>query len=197
MTTSNACAPISSSASSPSRACSTVYSASRSASTTALASLASSSTTSTDAPAALSAGASKLTRLTGAGGSFAPPNRGASFYVELPVSGAKLPPAPVRRVSFDAPAESAAGASVLVVEDEAKLASAVVDALRDAEYTVEHARDGEEALELIGAHAFDVVICDLKMPRLDGKAFYRALEDAAPELARRVIFVTGEVAGTD
>jgi len=126
-----------------------------------------------------------------------PPNRGASFYVELPVTGPKLPPAPVRRVSFDAPAESAAGASVLVVEDEAKLASAVVDALRDAEYVVEHARDGEEALELIRAHAFDVVICDLKMPRLDGKAFYRALEDAAPELARRVIFVTGEVAGTD
>jgi two-component system cell cycle sensor histidine kinase/response regulator CckA len=103
----------------------------------------------------------------------------------------------VRRVSFDAPAESAAGASVLVVEDEAKLASAVVDALRDAEYVVEHARDGEEALEMVRAHAFDVVICDLKMPRLDGKAFYRALEDAAPQLAKRVIFVTGEVAGTD
>ena len=126
-----------------------------------------------------------------------PPNRGASFYVELPITGAKLPPAPVRRVSFDAPSEAVVGASVLVVEDEAKLASAVVDALRDAEYVVEHARDGEEALELIRAHAFDIVICDLKMPRLDGKAFYRALEDSAPHLAKRVIFVTGDVAGTD
>src|SRR5438105_9471598 len=38
-----------------------------------------------------------------------PPNRGASFYVELPVTGPKLPPAPVRRVSFDAPAESEIG----------------------------------------------------------------------------------------
>src|ERR671931_1175957 len=125
------------------------------------------------------------------------PNAGASFFVELPVTGARLMPAPVRRVSFDAPADTVAGASVLVVEDEAKLASAVVDALRDAEYVVEHARDGEEALELIRAHAFDIVICDLKMPRLDGKAFYRALEDAAPDLAKRVIFVTGDVAGTD
>src|SRR5919201_5693956 len=35
-----------------------------------------------------------------------PPNRGASFYVELPVTGGKLPPAPVRRVSFDAPADT-------------------------------------------------------------------------------------------
>jgi len=37
----------------------------------------------------------------------------------------------------------------------------------------------------------------LKMPRLDGKAFYRALSAAAPQLIPRVVFVTGDVAGTD
>src|SRR5204862_6454585 len=84
------------------------------------------------------------------------------------------------------------GASILVVEDEAKLASAVVDALRDAGYLVEHAPDGEAALEQIKTKAFDVVICDLKMPRLDGKAFYKMLAAAAPGLAKRVIFVTGD-----
>jgi CheY-like chemotaxis protein len=57
--------------------------------------------------------------------------------------------------------------------------------------------DGEDALEKLKEHAFDVVICDLKMPRLDGKAFYRMLSVAAPGLARRVIFVTGDVAGTE
>ena len=41
------------------------------------------------------------------------------------------------------------------------------------------------------------MICDLKMPRLDGMAFYRAIAATAPELAKRVIFVTGDVAGTD
>jgi DNA-binding response OmpR family regulator len=50
---------------------------------------------------------------------------------------------------------------------------------------------------MVTAHAFDAVICDLKMPRLDGKAFYRALSAQAPGLARRVIFVTGDVAGTE
>jgi CheY-like chemotaxis protein len=122
--------------------------------------------------------------------------KGASFYVELPVSGAKLPPAPIRRANFETP-EAIVGASVLVVEDEAQLASAVVDALRDAGYVVDHAKDGEEALVKIAAQTFDAVICDLKMPRLDGKAFYRMLEAATPGLAKRVIFVTGDVAGTD
>jgi CheY-like chemotaxis protein len=62
---------------------------------------------------------------------------------------------------------------------------------------VEHAGDGEEALARVRAQSYDVVICDLKMPRLDGKAFYRTLRAASPGMARRVIFVTGDVAGTD
>jgi signal transduction histidine kinase len=125
------------------------------------------------------------------------PNAGASFYVEMPVTGARLSSAPVARVRLDGAASAVAGASILVVEDEAKLASAVVDALRDAGYVVEHAPDGEEALASIERQSFDLVICDLKMPRLDGKAFYRMLADASPALAKRVIFVTGDVAGTD
>ena len=73
----------------------------------------------------------------------------------------------------------------------------MADALGDAGYIVEHASDGEQALAKIAERAFDVVICDLKMPRLDGKAFYRRLSESAPALAKRIVFVTGDVAGTD
>jgi CheY-like chemotaxis protein len=124
------------------------------------------------------------------------PGIGASFYVELPVTGTKLPPAPLSQARSDE-TEAIAGASILVVEDEAKLASAVVEALRDAGYIVDHAPDGEEALNKVQAQAFDLVICDLKMPRVDGMAFHRMLAAAAPGLAKRVVFVTGDVAGTD
>jgi signal transduction histidine kinase len=124
------------------------------------------------------------------------PSRGASFYVELPITGAKLPPTPVRSASFEAP-EGIAGASILVVEDEEQLADAVVDALRDAGYVVAYAKDGEEATASVQAQSFDAVICDLKMPRVDGKEFYKLLESKVPGLATRVIFVTGDVAGTD
>ncbi len=125
------------------------------------------------------------------------PNGGASFYVELPVTGGKLSPSPLPRGGLPGPAEAIKGASILVVEDEAKLASAVVDALRDAGYLVEHAADGELGLAQVKEQSFDLVICDLKMPRMDGKAFYKTLSAASPGLSKRVIFVTGDVAGTE
>ena len=128
---------------------------------------------------------------------------GASFYVELPVTGAKLPPAPASRAQAGAaagvtrPVPSLAGASILVVEDETALASAVTEALKDAGYVVDHAADGEEAIAKVKAQSFDLVICDLKMPRLDGQSFFRMLSSAVPSLSKRVIFVTGDVAESD
>jgi CheY-like chemotaxis protein len=125
------------------------------------------------------------------------PGAGASFYVELPMSGARLSRSVAAGTRLPAPVQEVAGASILVVEDEAALASAVTDALRDSGYVVSRAADGAEALTEVSAREFDLVICDLKMPRLDGKAFYRALAEARPSLVKRVIFVTGDVAGTD
>ena len=123
---------------------------------------------------------------------------GASFYVELPVSGSTLAPLTTPRpAQGKVESEGAQGQSILVVEDETALATAVSEALRDAGYIVDRATDGEDALEIIAGKSFDLVVCDLKMPRLDGKAFYRTLVVTVPSMARRVIFVTGDVAGTD
>jgi len=122
---------------------------------------------------------------------------GTSFFVELPVSGAKLPASATPRARTQPAVEAVAGASILVVEDETPLATAVTDALQDAGYVVDRAADGQEALAKVQRQAFDLVICDLRMPRLDGKSFYRTLAAASPPLARRVVFVTGDVAGTE
>jgi signal transduction histidine kinase/CheY-like chemotaxis protein len=122
--------------------------------------------------------------------------RGASFFVELPVGGVgHFPQVTSSRgaQSSETPPETGA---ILIVEDEAALAAAVADALQDAGYVVTHAADGEEALAIVKSKPFDLVICDLKMPRLDGQAFYASLVLAVPALSSRVIFVTGDVAGT-
>ena len=122
------------------------------------------------------------------------PGAGASFFVELPVGAGTLrrTPAPSEPLAADI-----AGSRALVVEDEPALAAAVAEALADAGLIVDRAGDGEEALARVAEHHYDLIVCDLKMPRADGPAFYRAIAATAPELARRIIFVTGDVAGTD
>jgi CheY-like chemotaxis protein len=124
-----------------------------------------------------------------------PTARGASFVVELPVTPG------TRREHAPPPTKEdlqrLAGRRVLVVEDEAALATAVAEALTDAGFVVDRAANGEEALADVRERPYDLVICDLKMPRLDGRQFYRAIAATTPELAARLIFVTGDVVGTD
>ena len=121
--------------------------------------------------------------------------RGASFVIELPVGGTAVrTPAPA-----PAPARSEIpkGSTALLVEDEPALRAAVGDALMDAGFTVDRVGDGEEALARVRVRDYDLIVCDLKMPRLDGPAFFAVLSVENPALARRVVFVTGDVAGTE
>ena len=121
---------------------------------------------------------------------------GASFCVELPAGESPLKPAAARVVE-PRTANVGSSASVLVVEDEAALGAAVAEALADAGFNVRLANDGLEALECVKEQPYDLIVCDLKMPRLDGTAFYRRLEADNAEMARRILFVTGDVAGTE
>ena len=122
--------------------------------------------------------------------------KGASFFVELPISGQHLNP-PAKAAQQPVSLEAFKGLRVLVVEDEPALAQAVSEALVDAGFKVDRASDGEEGLTRLTEADYDLIVCDLKMPRIDGMQFYRAMAAATPALARRVIFVTGDVAGTD
>jgi CheY-like chemotaxis protein len=126
------------------------------------------------------------------------PGRGASFHVEFPVGAGPLkPPLPKPPDHALSDNDIGAGSAVLVVEDEAALGAAVAEALGDAGFSVDRASDGLEALERLRERDYNLIVCDLKMPRLDGTAFYRELETLNPVLAGRVLFVTGDVAGTD
>ena len=123
------------------------------------------------------------------------PGVGASFYVELPVGGTPLPrpAAPPQKADFN----SLIGSTVLLVEDEKALAAAVSESLSDAGFVVDRAGDGEEALSRVSSRAYDLIVCDLKMPKIDGMRFYQQLSASDADAARRVIFVTGDVAGTE
>jgi signal transduction histidine kinase len=120
---------------------------------------------------------------------------GATFTVELPADAGSLKPA--LPSPADQPAALVTGVEVLVVEDEAALGAAVAESLQDSGFAVDRANDGLEALERLRQKPYDLIICDLKMPRLDGTQLYRELELTKPDMTRRIIFVTGDVAGTE
>ncbi|BCS36093.1 hypothetical protein TBR22_A53300 [Luteitalea sp. TBR-22] len=126
------------------------------------------------------------------------PGQGARFAVVLPAAGATVQaPRMQTTVVADTSDRFGEGLRVLLADDEPALAGAVADTLRDAGFEVTMAGDGEEALARAQAQTFDAVICDLRMPRVDGPTFYRAIAAISPPQARRVIFVTGDVTGTE
>ena len=66
--------------------------------------------------------------------------------------------------------------SVLVVDDSGSFRTVVNLTLKQAGYEVTKAKDGQEAVEKIQAGKFNLVICDLNMPNLDGLAFTRKIK---------------------
>jgi DNA-binding response OmpR family regulator len=87
--------------------------------------------------------------------------------------------------------------AILVVDDDKQLASALQWILADENYLVDVAFDGEEALLKVKVHEYDVIICDLLMPRLRGDEFYFQATELRSALAERFIFITGFAADTE
>jgi DNA-binding response OmpR family regulator len=89
---------------------------------------------------------------------------------------------------------------VLIVDDEIAIRSAIGRYFSRQGWDVREASDGEAARRLLEPNAgasFDVVICDLHMPRFSGFAFYRWLAGARPDAAARVVFSSGDVESHD
>jgi signal transduction histidine kinase len=123
------------------------------------------------------------------------PGQGTCFTLALPAAGsrARPPEAPPADPALVAPR----GTRALIVEDEEALGDAVASALSDAGFRVDRAVDGAEGLARVRAQHYDVIVCDLKMPRVDGRTFFRTIAPRVPNIARRMIFMTGDVAGTE
>ena len=86
---------------------------------------------------------------------------------------------------------------VLVVDDEPDLLSVIGEILAARGYQVETAAIGPVALERLERARFDLILSDVRMPGLDGPAFYQALEERHPELVGRVVFMTGNMLTED
>ncbi len=83
------------------------------------------------------------------------------------------------------------GKAILVVDDEPSITELLVELLQGEGYEVETAANGAIALDKLQECGYDVILCDLKMPVLDGPGLYRDVARHHPGLERRFIFVTG------
>lgn len=81
---------------------------------------------------------------------------------------------------------------ILIVEDQPEVAATLIQVLRIDGHQVDVARDGQEGLERLQAAEYDVILCDVRMPRLDGPGFYAELSRTRPALIGRIAFVTAD-----
>ena len=128
------------------------------------------------------------------------PGSGARFVLSLPVAetagatGRPLPAPTERRPSGPTRSvPSLAGVRVLIVEDEEPVRRPMMRYLTRKGAQVVEAGDGAAALTLLREQSADVILADLRMPRMGGMELYAQLEEERPELAARVLFLSGDV----
>jgi DNA-binding NtrC family response regulator len=83
-------------------------------------------------------------------------------------------------------------AKILIADDEQAITSGLSAILGDEGYTIDIAGDGQKALERLSSDSYGVVLADLKMPKLDGIALLRELQQR--QIPTECIIITG--AGT-
>src|SRR5216117_2736144 len=142
-----------------------------------------------------------------------PPSFGARFVLSLPLALAQAsapdsatspapapapalapstPPSEFPRGSAggaQSPAGSLAGLRVLIVEDEEAVRRPMSRYLTRRGAEVDEAADGVEGLARLRAQPANVILADLRMPRMGGVELYAQLEEERPELAARVLFL--------
>lgn len=79
--------------------------------------------------------------------------------------------------------------NILIIDDERAIRSVLKDILGNEGFKVDEAADGEEGLKKFTASTYDIVLCDIKMPKLDGLEFLQKATDHNPEIP--VIMISG------
>ena len=82
---------------------------------------------------------------------------------------------------------------VLVVEDDARVATHVVKGLKGAGFIVEHVADGREALFKVAAETYDVVVLDRMLPNVDGLKILQTMRASGDSTPVLILSALGDV----
>lgn len=113
---------------------------------------------------------------------------GTTVWIRLPA--VDIPDAPVTDAAPAPTALPTAPLRILAIDDEPEIHALLREALHT--HRVESAHNGTEALERLAATPWDVVLLDVMMPRMSGIEVLRRLEADAPDVAAKVVLITGD-----
>jgi len=123
------------------------------------------------------------------------PGFGTRFIVSLP-AGLDVTAESKRDLSRTIPKPEET-VTVLVIEDEASLRRFISDALGEKGYTIVSSESADRAVEILKDKQFDIIVSDMKMPGMSGQDFYTYVQKYYPQLAKRMVFITGDVLGRE
>jgi PAS domain S-box-containing protein len=123
------------------------------------------------------------------------PGKGSTFIVELPVVAEKR--RPTKRLKATPKTKAAARTKILVVDDEPVVRRLLSQILEEEGYKVETTDDGRDALNKIKSHRYSLIMLDVKLPGMSGSQLYAHIREIGLSLAKRVVFITGDVMGAD
>jgi signal transduction histidine kinase/ActR/RegA family two-component response regulator len=126
-----------------------------------------------------------------------PTSTSTSTPIPIPRPAAPTPAAPAPSggpmVAPGPRAATLAGLRVLIVDDEEVVRRPMARFLNRHGAEIEEAVDGADALARLRVRPADVILVDLRMPRMSGTELFAQLEEERPELAARVLFLSGDV----
>ena len=117
------------------------------------------------------------------------PGEGAMFTIVLPILDDAFPNTAPYAAPHNAPLPAK---NILIVDDEQNLAQMLSTILHSLGHQVEATTSGWEALKKIDTQDYDAIICDLKMPEVDGRQIYHYMRASHPALVKRLILSSGD-----
>ncbi|MBD3184789.1 PAS domain S-box protein [Candidatus Poribacteria bacterium] len=124
--------------------------------------------------------------------------KGSTFTLVLPVvTSDEIPDNVINDANIEQMQDSVFGGKILVVDDEQKILELFNDILTMMNYEVVTARNAIQAMDNLDNNEYDLMICDMKMPGFSGEKLYNIVKSTKPDLAERIIFVTGDIINPD
>jgi two-component system NtrC family sensor kinase len=128
------------------------------------------------------------------------PGEGATFFIELPIISrlpedvAIFPQLLPQALQFD---NLVRNKRILIVDDEKYILDFFIEIFKMFPMQVATAGDGRAAMEMLANNEYDLIITDFKMPQMSGRELYQWIQEKRPQLARRIIFITGDTVSAE